>query len=295
MSRVICAGHVNWDITLCVDHLPTVDGEAAIRAQTGAGGGSAANVAATLAGLDAPVSLLGSVGNDDYGRSVRRELTRLGVDCDALRNVSHGETAVKYLIVDGAGDVMVLGHEGVNEAFRSSHLPDASFREAEVLHLTSQRPETAARLAARAKDAGVLVSFDPGRRLGKRDYSETFALVDVVFLNDREAAVALDECTDHGAETVVLKHGPQGAEVRTGDNAYTHPGFAVETVDTTGAGDAFAAGFLASWLGEADYDDALAVANACGALATCTAGARTDISWTAVSDLLEGSRPSNRE
>lgn len=286
MPRVICAGHVNWDITLRVDHLPGVDGEAAIHAQTGAGGGSAANVAVALAGLNVPVSLLGSVGDDDYGRSARRELTHTGVDCDPLQTVTHGETAVKYLIVDGAGEVMVLGHEGVNEAFRSGHLPESSLRDAEILHLTSQRPETAARLADRAKDAEMLVSFDPGRRLGQRDYSDTLALVDVVFLNDREAAMALDECTDHGAETIVLKHGPRGAEVRTGGETYTHPGFAIETVDTTGAGDAFAAGFLASRLGRDDYDDALAVANACGALATRTAGARTDISWTAVSDLL---------
>jgi ribokinase len=286
MPRVICAGHVNWDITLRVDHLPEVDGEAAIQHRTGAGGGSAANVAVALAGLRVPVSLLGSVGDDDNGRAARRELTDTGVDCDPMQTVTDGETAVKYLIVDGGGELMVLGQTGVNEAFRSGHLPDDTLHEADVLHLTSQHPETAARLAERAADAGVTVSFDPGRRLGQRDYTETLALADVVFLNDREAATALDDCTDHGAETIVLKHGPRGAELRTGGETFTHPGFAVETVDTTGAGDAFAAGFLASRLQGDDYDEALAVANACGALAARSAGARIDVSWTAVSELV---------
>ncbi|SEO26280.1 ribokinase [Halogranum amylolyticum] len=286
MPRVICAGHVNWDITLRVDRLPEVDGEAAIQHQTGAGGGSAANVAVALAGLRVPVSLLGSVGDDEHGRAARRELTGTGVDCDPLQTVSDGKTAVKYLVVDGAGEVMVLGQTGVNEAFQSGHLPGATLSEADVLHLTSQRPETAARLAERASEAGVTVSFDPGRRLGQRDYSSTLALADVVFLNDREAATALDECTDHGAETIVLKHGPRGAEVRASEETFTHPGFAVETVDTTGAGDAFAAGFLASRVRGDGYDEALAVANACGALAARSAGARIDVSWTAVSELV---------
>lgn len=286
MARVICAGHVNWDITLRVDHLPEVDGEAAIQHQTGAGGGSAANVAVGLAGLRIPVELLGSVGDDDHGRAARRELTGTGVDCGPVQTVTDGKTAVKYLIVDGGGEVMVLGQTGVNEAFRSGHLPDDALREAEVLHLTSQRPETAARLAERAAEAGVTVSFDPGRRLGQRDYSATLARADVVFLNDREAATALDECTDHGAGTIVLKHGPRGAEVRRGGETLTHPGFAVETVDTTGAGDAFAAGFLASRLQGDGDEEALAVANACGAIAARSAGARIDVSWTAVSELL---------
>jgi ribokinase len=286
MPRVICAGHVNWDITLRVDRLPEVDGEAVIQQQTGAGGGSAANVAVALAGLRLPVSLLGSVGDDDHGRAARQELTGTGVDCDPLQTVAEGKTAVKYLVVDGAGELMVLGQTGVNEAFRSGHLPDETLSDADVLHLTSQHPETAARLAERASEAGVTVSFDPGRRLGQRDYAETLARADVVFLNDREAATALDECAQQGAETLVLKHGPRGAEVRTPSETFTHPGFAVETVDTTGAGDAFAAGFLASRLRNDDYDEALAVANACGALAAQSSGARLDISWTAVSELV---------
>lgn len=286
MPRVICAGHVNWDITLRVDHLPVADGEAAIQHQTGAGGGSAANVAVALAGLGIPVSLLGSVGDDDHGRATRRELAQTGVDCDPVQTVTDGETAVKYLIVDGDGEVMVLGQTGVNEAFRSGHLADETLAAADVLHLTSQHPETAARLAERAREAGVLVSFDPGRRLGQRDYTATLALADVLFLNDREAAMALDDVTDHGAETVVLKHGPRGAEVRAGDETLTHPGFPVQTVDTTGAGDAFAAGFLASRVRGDGDDEALAVANACGALAARSPGARVDVSWTAIAELL---------
>ncbi|SDM57566.1 ribokinase [Halogranum gelatinilyticum] len=302
MSRVICAGHVNWDITLRVDRLPEPDGEASIRAQTGAGGGSAANVAAGLAGLDVPVSLLGSVGDDDHGRATTKELAESGVDCDPVRTAA-GETAVKYLVVDADGEVFVLGCSGVNEAFRADDLSETLLADADVLHLTSQRPKTAAALAERAADAGLLVSFDPGRRLGERDYSATLERADLVFLNDREATTALDQwdAGPDGTTTVVLKHGARGGEVRRGDDVssddqnrrgddavVSHPGFAVDPVDTTGAGDAFAAGFLASRLRGDDDSTALAVANACGALAARAAGARTAISWNAVADLVDG-------
>ncbi|WP_101294393.1 carbohydrate kinase family protein [Halegenticoccus soli] len=286
MPRVICAGHVNWDVTLYVDRLPEPDGEAVIEAQTGAGGGSAANVACGLARLDVPVALLGSVGEDDHGAAARAELIDAGVDCGTIQTVPDGETAVKYLAVSAAGEVMVFGRDGVNEAFTAGHLPESTLASAEHVHLTSQRPNTAARLADRAREAGATVSFDPGRRLDERDFSGALARADVVFLNDREAATALGDALDSENRTLVLKHGPRGAEVRTGTRTYTHPGFAVETVDTTGAGDAFAAGFIASLLRGDGCEEALALANACGALAARTRGARTPLDWDGVSELL---------
>ncbi|WP_129112990.1 carbohydrate kinase family protein [Halegenticoccus tardaugens] len=286
MPRVICAGHVNWDVTLHVDRLPEPDGEAVIESQTGDGGGSAANVACGLAGLEVPVALLGSVGEDDHGESARAELLDAGVDCGTLQTVPGGETAVKYLVVAADGGVFVLGRDGANEAFTAGHLPEPTLASADHLHLTSQRPDTAARLAVRAAEAGVTVSFDPGRRLGDRDFSGALSRADLVFLNDREAATALGDALDPADRTLVLKHGPRGAEVRTEAATHTHPGFAVETVDTTGAGDAFATGFIAARLRGDGFDGALAVANACGALAAGTRGSRTALDWKRVRDVL---------
>ncbi|WP_224334118.1 carbohydrate kinase family protein [Haloprofundus halobius] len=285
MPCVICAGHVNWDVTLRVDRLPEPDGEAAIEAQSGAGGGSAANVASGLAGLDIDADIFGSVGFDDHGADVEAELADTGVDCETLVRTD-GPTAVKYLVVAADGRVMVLGRDGVNEAFSASDLPPKRLAGADHLHLTSHDPETAATLVERAHAEDVPVSFDPGRRVGDRGFEGALDGADVVFLNDREAAAALDADLSPDDRTLVLKHGPRGAEVRTPTETYTHPGFAVDTVDTTGAGDAFAAGFLASRLDGDGYDRALAVANACGALAASSLGARTSLGWDAVDRLL---------
>lgn len=292
MVQVITAGHVNWDVTLRLDALPKPDGEARIVGQHRSGGGSAANVAVALTGLDVESGLIGSIGTDENGLLVRRELDRTGVDLTHLLEVDDCSTTVKYLLVADDGEVMVLGNDGANEAVSPDAINAEYVTAADHLHLTSQRPETAAELASVASQAGLTVSFDPGRRLADRDFSLALAHSDVVFLNDREAETILDSDYEHPSSElhgriVVTKHGERGAAVHTPSASYTHPGFGVEPVDTTGAGDAFAAGFITTLLADRDYERALEFANACGALAAQESGARTAPSRTAVQQFLD--------
>ena len=282
--RVICAGHVNWDVTLQVDRLPDPDGEACIADQYQSGGGSASNVAVALAGLDASPLLLGSVGRDENGWLVRRELEDAGVETALVE--TDGETAVKYLVVDDSGELMMFGNEGENEAYAASDLSAKELDMAHHLHLTSQAPETAAELARAAAEAGLTVSFDPGRRLANRDYTATIDRTDLLFCNEREAAVLREGGLADEVSTLVVKQGSGGATATTDDGDVTHPGFAVDPVDTTGAGDAFAAGFLVA-RDEDDLERALAVGNACGALAARTPGARANVAWRDVAALLD--------
>lgn len=277
---VVCAGHVNWDVTLRVDRLPAPDGEAVIAGQREAGGGSAANTAAVLAGLGCEPVLLGSVGDDEYAARARRELTGAGVDCTYLRTEDGGTTTVKYLVVDDSGEVMVLANDGANEAFEAADLPREALAAADYLHLTSQRPATALELAEAATAVDVPVSVDPGRQLDRREFGPVLGCADVVFLNAREATAAREEGVFGEADRLtVVTHGDEGATVHWGGRTATQPALEVDAVDTAGAGDAFAAGFLAARLDGADNQDALAVANACGALAVRSVGARTGISW----------------
>jgi ribokinase len=285
--RVLCAGHVNWDVTLRVDRLPEPDGEVLVEERVQAGGGSAANVACTLASLDVEAQLFGSVGDDEEGRLARDELGAFGVDASHVVTVPGHETTTKYLVVDGDGEVMVLSNAGANEAFTPDDIEPAVLAAVDHLHLTSQQPATAASLAGMAAAGGVSVSFDPGRRIASRDYGSTLGDVDVLFLNEREARV-LDERSSFDAlvraATVVVKHGAQGATVHTGDGTVEHGGYPIEPLDTTGAGDAFAAGYIAA--SEEGHERALSVANACGALAALRVGARTTPTWEEIEALL---------
>ena len=290
MVRVVAAGHVNWDVTLRVDSLPAPDGEACIRSQRRAGGGSAANVAVGLSRLDVPTGVIGSVGDDDHGMLATRELAEDGVDLTELVVSEGTETSVKYLIVDGDGEVMVLGNDGANEAITPTDVDPAYVRGTDCLHLTGQDPALAAHLAEIADDAGVLISVDPGRRIVERDFSDVVERADVVFVNRREAPTVFEDglpAPEHVGRVVVEKRGADGAAVHAPEGTYTHPGFGVDPVDTTGAGDAFAAGYLAVRLDGTDHERALEVANACGALAARVEGARAAPPRSAVDRFLE--------
>ena len=285
MTRIVCAGHVNWDVTLRVDRLPEADGEARITGQTQAGGGSASNTAAVLAGLGVETTLIGSVGADEHGLLARRELDAVGVDTE-LVETTEARTTVKYLVVDGEGSVMVLGNEGANEAFRVDDVDTAAVREADHLHLSGQRAETARALADVAEDAGASVSFDPGRRVADRAYDPLVRSADVLFLNEREAEMVESDGLLSEEQVVVVTRGADGAELRHRGETVADAGVPVDPVDTSGAGDAFAAGFLAA-REERGPADALAVANVCGALATRGLGARTYLSWADVEPMLD--------
>jgi ribokinase len=298
-------------VTLHVDHLPSPDGEVHIEKRVQSGGGSAANVASALSTLGVDAAVFGSVGDDDSGRLARRELESVGVDCANLLEIEAAETAVKYLVVDSEGEVMILSGSGANEAFTAEDVDPAVLRSLDHLHLTSQRPETAASLAAQARAGGATVSFDPGRLFAENDYDETLERADIVFVNEKEADTLDGSDCRLGEDTVVVvTRGGEGATLHGPDRTVTHPGYDIVPLDTTGAGDAFAAGFIAALLGadplvpdvvsdgttsesvpsaggEVDYDRILAIANACGAVASLRAGARTAPSWRDVEPYLQ--------
>lgn len=278
--RVVCAGHVNWDVALRVDRLPCADGEAQIYDRTESGGGSAANVGVALAGLDCDAVVLGSVGDDEFGDRAVERLHDAGVETEVL--VVDGETATKYILVDEDGEVALLGSDGANEALEPGDVSPSVLDGADAVHLTGQRPSTAARIARLAAERDLPVTFDPGRRVTDRDYGAVLEHTDLLFATEREAAVI-----DAEIPWRVTKHGQHGAAMTCPDGQFEHDGYRVETtLDSTAAGDAFAAGFLAVWLDDGDPERALRVANACGALAANAEGARIELSWDRVESML---------
>ena len=300
--KVVAAGHINWDVTIHVDRLPEPDGETRIERLEQSGGGSAANVAVGLVDLGGQSVVYGSVGGDESGALALRELASAGVDPGQVLVDADEPTSVKYVIVDGGGELLMLANDGANESFTAVGLDRDTLAAADHLHLTGQQLETAAALATAAAEAGATRSFDPGRRVGDREFDAALHATDVLFLNAPEAD-ALADSTDIDPwepddRVVAIKLGSEGATVRTPHGDVSHPGFDVDPVDTAGAGDAFAAGFLGAALREPeiadggfshdprDYQVPLLVGNACGAVAAETVTARADLSWDRVRDVM---------
>ncbi|MEU6696919.1 PfkB family carbohydrate kinase [Pseudonocardia sp. NPDC046786] len=220
-------------------------------------GGSAANVAAGAALLGAPVRFLGRVGADRVGEALVADLAGGGVDVRVQR---HGTTGCVVVLVDADGERTMLPDRGAAAGYT---LPDPSVVDGvTLLHLPAygllaDPCATAARgLAARVRDAGGAVSVDVSSTGVLRAYGPGRFLDDLAALAPAHLLANRDEAdllglpgTAPPRTVVVIKDGGAPARVWTSGPPTRVPAERVDTVrDTTGAGDAFAAGYLTAVL-----------------------------------------------
>jgi sugar/nucleoside kinase (ribokinase family) len=252
-------------------------------------GGAGANTAAWLAHLGAATVLVGRVGDDPAGRQVRAELTEAGVRC-VLTVDPHASTCCVVVLVDEHGQRTMLADRGAGARLHDTDLPAAALADAAHLHLsgyvlldTASRPAGIAMLAA-ASAAGLTTSVDPQAAALLTDPADFLAAIDGVDLllpNTAELA-ALTGSSDPAAATtlldtvgaVALTRGPDGACWIDRNGLVSVPAEPVDSVDTTGAGDAFDAATLISWLAGADPADVLRAGVAAGSRAVTRLGAQ---------------------
>lgn len=266
-SRVVAFGDVIDDIVAKPygPIRPDTDTAASIGFRPG---GSAANTAAWLGSLGAPVDFVGIVGSDDHERHTAL-LEAVGVTSH-LRAHPTLTTGTIVIIVDGAHRTM-LTERGANSELDPSDVTDEVLAGAAVLHLTGHallNSSGAAGLTAlitRARTAGALVSVDPGSAGFIADYGvdrfvEAIAGTSLLFpsLEEGRILTGLVEPSEVAAALgrtfrwVVLTMGTDGAIISHDGDILPVQAMTVPIVDPTGAGDAFCAGFLDEWLRSGD-------------------------------------------
>uniref|UniRef100_A0A7C1GB57 Carbohydrate kinase family protein n=1 Tax=Thermofilum adornatum TaxID=1365176 RepID=A0A7C1GB57_9CREN len=255
---VVTLGHILLDLRFCVDAFATPDKEGVIKSQSHGVGGSAANVAIGIRRLGGKSAVIGKVGFDDFGKNALEDLVREGVDISNVRiDALNGKTGFTLVIIDSSGQIIMYGDKGVAETLTPEEVNTKVLRETEHLHIASLRVDTASSIAKIAKELGVRISWDPGRRqarLGLEALRPVIRYADIVLPNEIEAkAMTGTESIEEAAETllkegvgmVIIKRGARGVYVATKREVFEVPGYRPEkVVDTTGAGDAFAAGLI---------------------------------------------------
>ncbi len=258
-------------------------------------GGAESNVAIGLSRLGVPARWVSAVGQDELGELVLHRVRAEGVDTRAVRRVADRPTGL-YLREEVAGALRVYYYRRGSAA---SALAPGAFdvsllRGASFLHLTgitgALSPECADFLtwAARtAQGAGVRVSYDVNYRsrlwepAAARAATEALLpYVDVLLVGDEEAAVlwgwgertCLERFPDAGPREVVVKLGARGCVAAVDGERFDSPGFDVRQVDPIGAGDAFAAGYLAATIWGRAPEERLRAANAMGAFCVQSLG-----------------------
>jgi len=282
--RLVVVGDVNLDVVAVAEDEVRV-GTDTPAAVTMAGGGSAANTAAWAASVGAAVTLVAATGDDDAGRTVRAELEAASVDL-AGPVVPGVRTGTCVVVVGPDRERTMLPDRGANDALDPAAVEDAIDPGVGWLHVSGyvllhegSRAAGVAALAA-ARRHGVPASVDaasaaPIDDLGPDRVLDMIDGIDVLFAND-------DEVTALGGRGAVLrrvgalvhKRGGDGATWIDGDGAVDVPAVAVPAVDTTGAGDALAAGWLAATTAGVGPANALAGGVAVAARAVLHPGAR---------------------
>ena len=251
-------------------------------------GGAESNVAIGLSRLGVPAAWAGALGEDELGELVLHRIRAEGVDTSAVRRVPDRPTGL-YLREEVAGAVRVYYYRRGSAAstLAPGDLDPAVLDGAAFLHLTgitgALSPEAGEFLgwAARtARAAGVRVSYDVNYRsrlwepaAARAATEAVLPHVDVLLVGDEEARAlwgwdddtCLERLGDAGPAEVVLKLGSRGCAAVVDGNRLSAPGFPARQLDPVGAGDAFAAGYLAATLEGADPAERLRTANAMGA------------------------------
>jgi sugar/nucleoside kinase (ribokinase family) len=246
MPQMICTvGDLLLDVVVRLDGPIAEDTDTYGRTKVGAGG-QAANVAAWVVALGGSARFIGKRARDAAGRLLAEELAGRGVELAGPEVELGTGTVVSVATPDGKRTM--LSDRGVSIDFEPAELDDAWVDDCDWLHVpvySLARPPLR-ETALRAIGAAPRVSLDlsatvalqqAGVELIREVIAEHWPAV--VFGNEEEVALLEPE-----ADTVVVKRGAQGVSVRRRGESREHPARQAEVVDTTGAGDAFAAGFL---------------------------------------------------
>jgi sugar/nucleoside kinase (ribokinase family) len=245
--RLCALGDLLLDVIVRTDGAGGPEAEGNVETRVGAGG-QAANVAAWASALGAEARFVGKRAADGAGELSARELASHGVEL--LGPVAEGRNGVVVSLVSPDGERTMLSDRGVAPELRAEELDVRWFSGCEWLHLSGYslllRPieEAAAKAAGAVKAQGGRVSVDLSSAAGISAYGPERLLKrlellepDLVFANEAELAAI---GAQPPAAALVVKHGPEGFTV----DGQRQPALPAEIVDTTGAGDALAAGYL---------------------------------------------------
>jgi len=253
---VIGFGALNVDKIYRVPKIAGAEEETFILDFQEALGGSAANTIVGLARLGLKTGFIGKVADDHEGKLLLNDFNREGVNTEGIVVTKKGRSGVVSAYVDKNGERALYVHPSVNDSLTFEEIDLKYAKRTRFLHLTSvdEKPFQAQKKLVKEMP-NVKMSLDPGEIYAKKGLSELKPLIKrsfVVMPSEGELKMLTKKGLKEGAKTllklgvgiVAVKLGERGCYVTDGKDTHQVKPFRVHPVDTTGAGDAFNAGFL---------------------------------------------------
>lgn len=292
MNRLVVLGSVNADHVLRVPHFPRPGETLTGHSYQVVPGGKGANQAVAAARLGAPVSFIARIGDDAIGQQMRQGFEQDGIDVSAVELDETLPTGIAIIYVSDEGEnsigISAEANGALSPAMVKRH--EAMIADAHTLLLQLEVPlESVFEAAKLARSHGTRVVLNPAP--ARPLPAELLALVDLITPNQTEAelltgvkvsdeasaAQAADRFHQMGISDVMITLGSQGAYCSNARQQQLIPGFRVEAVDTTAAGDTFNGALLAAELAGADFNAAVRFAHGAAALSVTKFGAQSSI------------------
>jgi len=255
---VIGIGALNVDKLYMVDNIAKEDEESSILDCIEACGGSAANTVVGLARLGLKTGYIGKVARDREGRLLLRDFKKEKVDIEGIVAAKSGRSGVVMGFVDKKGERALYIDPGVNSTITLDEIDFKYANSTSFMHVTSFVGEKAFEVQKKLVSSlskNVKLSLDPGNLYAEKGLAALKPIIErcfAVFPNEHELELLTGEghekgaqkLLDQGISIVAVKLGPKGCYVTDGKEKHLIPRYPAKVVDTTGAGDAFGAGFL---------------------------------------------------
>jgi ribokinase len=291
---VVGFGALNLDKLFKVDRIAQAEEESFVESLHEVCGGSAANTVVGLARLGCKVGFLGKVGPDSDGEKQLAEFRKENVDTSGIIHSEEGKSGSVMGFVDHEGARALYINSGVNDLIGFADIDLNYASKTRFLHLTSfvgEKSFESQKKLVENLSGKVQISFDPGALYAKRGLAQLAPLVDAthVLMPNRGELELLTGHSDYvqgadaliarGVKIIGVKLGAEGCYVTDGQERHRIEAFRVEVRDTTGAGDAFCAGFLYGLLKKMSLKDCGKVGNFVASKCVMQMGARAGLPW----------------
>lgn len=283
-------GSVNMDLVCQAPQLPQAGETLLGQDFQMVPGGKGANQAVAAARLGAPTAMVGRVGDDAFGRSLRASLAEAGVNIEAVQ-IDPGSSGIASIVVDGQGQNQIVVVPGANGRVSAADAQRfaSTLKPQDVLLLQFEIPLEAVAMAAQlAHQQGATVILDPAPACDNwpsnltphvhiltPNQGEVSALVGRDVADVASAQQAAQQLHERGTPVVIVKLGAEGVVVTSDQGCFHQPAIAVQAIDTVAAGDAFNGGLAVAISEGKPLTEAVSWATAVAAHAVTQRGAQS--------------------